>query len=236
MSALYNLLDGSADNAKFEDECRAIIGNQSYFLFTLDKLIYKFVKQLQTVATDEMDNKLLQLYEYEKSRKKGKLIDSVYFENTRVLVHENIYRLEFFSAPSRLSIQLMDSVSEKPEASAVSMEPNFSSYLHNDFLSLYPGKKEPHGITLQRNKRKYAGQDESTAFSNAMEDVQLVNGLECKIACNSSKTNRLAKLKQSKLDVRREQWLSHDDGPVTEVALWERCGDFMSITGCSRFM
>ncbi|XP_024185747.1 paired amphipathic helix protein Sin3-like 2 isoform X3 [Rosa chinensis] len=188
MGALYNLLDGSADNAKFEDECRAIIGNQSYILFTLDKLIYKFVKQLQTVATDEMDNKLLQLYEYEKSRKKGKLIDSVYFENTRVLVHEeNIYRLEFFSAPSRLSIQLMDSVSEKPEASAVSMEPNFSSYLHNDFLSLYPGKKEPHGITLQRNKRKYAGQDESSAFSNAMEGVQLVNGLECKIACNSSK-------------------------------------------------
>lgn len=46
MSALYNLLDGSADNAKFEDECRAIIGNQSYVLFTLDKLIYKLVKQV----------------------------------------------------------------------------------------------------------------------------------------------------------------------------------------------
>lgn len=59
--------------------------------------------QLQTVATDEIDNKLLQLYEYEKSRKKGKLIDCVYFENTRVLVHEeNIYRLEFVS-PLHLS-------------------------------------------------------------------------------------------------------------------------------------
>lgn len=46
MSALYNLLDGSADNARFEDDCRAIIGNQSYVLFTLDKLIYKLVKQV----------------------------------------------------------------------------------------------------------------------------------------------------------------------------------------------
>jgi paired amphipathic helix protein Sin3a len=46
MSALYSLLDGSVDNAKFEDECRAIIGNQSYVLFTLDKLIYKLVKQV----------------------------------------------------------------------------------------------------------------------------------------------------------------------------------------------
>jgi paired amphipathic helix protein Sin3a len=47
MSALYSLLDGSADNAKFEDECRAIIGTQSYMLFTLDKLIFKLVKQVQ---------------------------------------------------------------------------------------------------------------------------------------------------------------------------------------------
>nr|GEW92942.1 hypothetical protein [Tanacetum cinerariifolium] len=44
MIALYNLLDGSADNGKFEDDCRAILGNQSYVLFTLDRLIYKLVK------------------------------------------------------------------------------------------------------------------------------------------------------------------------------------------------
>ncbi|KAM1009524.1 hypothetical protein FF1_044945 [Malus domestica] len=206
MSALYNLLDGSVDNAKFEDECRAIIGNQSYILFTLDKLIYKFVKQLQTVASDETDNKLLQLYEYEKSRKTGKLIDSVYHENARVLIHEeNIYRLEFSSSPSRLSIQLMDSVSEKPEVFAVSMEPNFASYLHNEFLPVYPGKKEPHGITLQRNKRKYAGQDESSSFCKAMDGVQLVNGLECKIACNSSKISYVLDTEDYFFRVRRKR-------------------------------
>ena len=46
MDALYNLLDGSSDNTKFEDECRAIIGAQSYVLFTLDKLVQKFVKHV----------------------------------------------------------------------------------------------------------------------------------------------------------------------------------------------
>ena len=50
MSALYNLLDGSADNTKFEDDCRAIIGTQSYVLFTLDKLIYKVVKQVYYIV------------------------------------------------------------------------------------------------------------------------------------------------------------------------------------------
>lgn len=130
MNALYNLLDGSSDNTKFEDDCRAIIGTQSYVLFTLDKLIYKLVKQvwslipilslfissfpliiyvlavrfflhllqLQTVATDEMENKLLQLYAYEKSRKPGRFVDIVYHENARVLLHdENIYRIECVS-------------------------------------------------------------------------------------------------------------------------------------------
>ncbi|KAF5479524.1 hypothetical protein F2P56_000335 [Juglans regia] len=188
MNALYNLLDGSADNAKFEDECRAIIGNQSYVLFTLDKLIYKLVKQLQTVVADEVDNKLLQLYEYEKSRKPGKSIDSVYYKNARVLLHEeNIYRLACYSATSWLSIQLMDSVSQKPEVFAVSMDPNFAAYLHNDYLSFFPGKKEPHGIMLRRNKQTYAGLDECSAIYMAMEGIHAVHGLECKIACNSSK-------------------------------------------------
>lgn len=56
MSALYNLLDGSSDNTKFEDDCRAIIGTQSYLLFTLDKLIYKLVKQVRI-----MDSRLFLL-------------------------------------------------------------------------------------------------------------------------------------------------------------------------------
>ncbi|KAH9739826.1 Paired amphipathic helix protein Sin3-like 2 [Citrus sinensis] len=188
MTALYNLLDGSIDNAKFEDECRAIIGNQSYVLFTLDKLLYRLCKQLQTVAADEMDNKLIQLYEYEESRKPGKQIDSVYYENARVLLHEeNIYRIQLSSSPSRLSIQLMDNVIEKPEAFAVTMDPNFAAYLLNDFLSAFLGKKEPHAVVLRRNKRRFEGLDELSAACMAMEGVQLVNGLECRIACNSYK-------------------------------------------------
>ncbi|KAI8032314.1 Paired amphipathic helix protein Sin3-like 2 [Camellia lanceoleosa] len=278
MSALYNLLDGAADNAKFEDDCQAIIGNQSYVLFTLDKLIYKLVKQLQTVASDETDNKLIQLYEYEKSRMQQNYVDSVYYDNVHVVLHdENIYRFECSSAPSRLSIQLMDDGNDKVDMVAVSVDPNFVAYLHNDFLPVNSRKKEPSGIFLQRNKRKYADFDESSAICKAMEGACVVNGLECKMTCSSSKisyvldtedyffrlkrrrnlsagrslchyqtrglanysqqieeeeamgpdsilnaslpalskdlgkkkrTNRLAKLKQSKLDARREQWLS----------------------------
>ncbi|KAF2302447.1 hypothetical protein GH714_036385 [Hevea brasiliensis] len=188
MSALYNLLDGSSDNTKFEDDCRAIIGTQSYVLFTLDKLIYKLVKQLQTVATDEMDNKLLQLYAYEKSRKPGRFVDVVYHENARVLLHdENIYRIECSSTPTHLSIQLMDFEHDKPEVTAVSMDPNFAAYLHNDFLAIVPDKKKKPGIFLKRNKNRCVSCDEC----EATEGFQVFNGLECKIACNSSKIQKI---------------------------------------------
>ncbi|KAL0681063.1 hypothetical protein Bca4012_047910 [Brassica carinata] len=189
MSALFSLLNGSAESSKFEDECRVIIGNQSYVLFTLEKLIYKLVKQLQAVVADDTDNKLLQLYEYEKSRKPDRVVDSVYYENARILLHEeNIYRLECSSSPSRLSIQLMDNIIEKPEAYAVSMEPTFASYLQKEFLSNSSGKKVvPQPILLQRNMRGYSGLDDLAVACKAMEGVKVTNGLECKMSCSSYK-------------------------------------------------
>ncbi|CAN7113330.1 unnamed protein product [Brassica rapa subsp. narinosa] len=191
MKGLYGLLDGSVENTKFEDECRAIFGNQSYVLFTLNKVIYKLVKQLQAVVADEMDNKLIQLYEYEKSRKPGRVIDSVFYENARVLVHdENVYRLECSSSPSRLSIQLMDNIVEKPEPYAVSMDPMFASYLQTEFLSTSREKKEEgHNIVLRRNRRPYSGLDDLAALCKAMEGVEVVNGLECKMSCSSYKVS-----------------------------------------------
>ncbi|KAF8390325.1 hypothetical protein HHK36_024850 [Tetracentron sinense] len=234
LSALYNLLNGSADNTKFEDNCRAIIGTQSYVLFTLDKLIYKFFKQLQTAATDEMDNKLLQLYAYEKSRQPWRFFDLVYHENARVLLHdENIYRFEcvsfwqfssFYNLDavcilSRLSIQLMDYGHEKSEIFSVSMDPSFAAYLHNDFLSVIPDKKEMHGVFLRRNKRKYASSNDFSATCKAMEGVRIVNGLECKIACNSSKVSYVLDTEDFLFRMRRRKLRAsniscHDQGKI----------------------
>ncbi|URD83882.1 Paired amphipathic helix protein [Musa troglodytarum] len=190
MSALFNLLDGSADNTKFEDDCRGIIGTQSYVLFTMDKLIYKIVKQLQAIASDETDNKLLQLYLYEKSRQTGRSFDLVYHENACVLHDESIYRFEFFSRTSdvtQLSIQLLEHGHVNPEAAAVSVDPNFSSYLYSDFLSSVLVRKGAQGVFLGRNKRKYGDDNEHSVVGKAMDGIQVINGLECKISSCSSK-------------------------------------------------
>ncbi|CAN6340946.1 unnamed protein product [Urochloa humidicola] len=190
ISALYSLLDGSSDSTKFEDDCRSTIGTQSYVLFTLDKLIFKVVKQLQVIASDEMDNKLLQLYLYEKSRSPGKFHDLVYHENARVLLHdESIYRFECHSNPTRLSVQLMEYGNEKPEVTAVSFDPTFSQYLYNDYLSSVSDTKLADDVFLRRNKRKQRRNDDSPASLNAMDNVIFANGLECKISCKTSKVS-----------------------------------------------
>ncbi|CAI9092801.1 OLC1v1028134C1 [Oldenlandia corymbosa var. corymbosa] len=187
MNALYSLLDGSSDNAKFEDDCRAIIGTQSYLLFTLDKLIYKLVKQLQTIATDDSNTKLLLLQGYERLRKKGKFIDHYYNENIRVfLPDENIYRIETLSAPTRLSIQLMDYWFDKPDSNVVPMDTKFSAYL-TEYLSEVPERIVKPGLFLRRNKRKYTNLDEADAFMDAMEGVDMINALECRIDASTSK-------------------------------------------------
>ncbi|KAK8643559.1 hypothetical protein V6N13_012848 [Hibiscus sabdariffa] len=79
------------------------------------------------------------------------------------------------SAPTRISIQLMDYGNNKPEVMVVSMDPNFAAYLHDDFLSVVP-----------ENIKKCMDGDELSSTC-AAAGLTMVNGLECKIAFNSSK-------------------------------------------------
>nr|GFA26322.1 paired amphipathic helix protein Sin3-like 2 isoform X3 [Tanacetum cinerariifolium] len=81
----------------------------------------------QNVASEEVDNKLLQLYKYERSQKPRKFIDFVYYENEHILLYdEYIYRFQCSSSPVCLTIQLKDDGNEKPEAVAISMDPKFA--------------------------------------------------------------------------------------------------------------
>ncbi|KAF3519879.1 hypothetical protein DY000_02063518 [Brassica cretica] len=134
----------------------------------------------KAVAADEMDNKLHQLYLYEKSRKPEKYLDAVYYDNARVLLpDEDIYRIECeLSTPTKLSIQLLNYGHDKPDVTSISMDQTFAAYLHNKFLSSGPNVKENPRIYLNRNKRK-----------NGEDQVKISNGLECKITCSSSKVS-----------------------------------------------
>jgi paired amphipathic helix protein Sin3a len=93
------------------------------------------------------------------------------------------------SNPTKLSIQLMEYGHEKPEVTAVSIDPNFSSYLFNEYLSSMSDRKLSEGVFLERNKRKHSNNDEPSDSLKAMDGVKVANGLECKISCKTSKVS-----------------------------------------------
>ena len=67
-SQLLGLMDQSIDSNRYEEHCRQILGNQSYVLFTMDKLVQQCIKTLQMMANEESFNKLVGLFVYHRSR------------------------------------------------------------------------------------------------------------------------------------------------------------------------
>lgn len=119
MQLAFDLVDGTHDSSTYEDACRSLLGDSkdccetsqlpacscssrlfsytgtnSYTLFTLDKLIYKVVKQLQAMLADDICIKLAELYRYERSRG-GPVMDAVYYQNAHIILHDDsVFRFE----------------------------------------------------------------------------------------------------------------------------------------------
>jgi histone deacetylase complex regulatory component SIN3 len=64
LGQVFSLVEGTMDNARFEDFCRWLLGNKSYTLFTLDKIISQLMKHLQAMASDDNVTKLIGLFVY----------------------------------------------------------------------------------------------------------------------------------------------------------------------------
>ena len=68
LAQLYALLDGSIDNARYDDACRHLLSNKAYFVCTLDKIVQQIVKCLQSMANDETFTRLVGIFMYHHNR------------------------------------------------------------------------------------------------------------------------------------------------------------------------
>merc|ERR1711907_256644 len=129
MQLLYRLIDGTTENSQYEDECMHLLGAKAYILFTVDKLIYKLVKQVQSIVTDDLLLKLQALYNYERERKDNLFDNSVYYANSLVLLNdETRFRIGVVEK-GRGSAQILDVSLNKYDVPAVAMDKAFSDYL-----------------------------------------------------------------------------------------------------------
>jgi len=162
---LFNLLCGNLDQGKYEDDCRAVLGANSFVLFTLDKLVYKLVKQLQALLTDDTASKLLLLHAYEAARAPGAaggdhsagtappplLDDAQYAANVAVLLGDEVaFRIASAEAGATLHLQVVDCGTEARQpgvdtAAGGPLEPRFGDYLRRFLQSGAPAAGDPSG-------------------------------------------------------------------------------------------
>ncbi len=103
LGQVMSMVEGTLDNTRFEEFCRTLLGNKSYVLYTLDKLVAQAVKHLQAMANDENVTKLVGLFVYHHHN--GAHVDpTVYRDHVAcILSHtmEDVFRIQvsniFFS-------------------------------------------------------------------------------------------------------------------------------------------
>ena len=207
---LFNLLNGTTDQSQFEDDCRLLLGQNSYLLFTLDKLIYKLIKQVQALLAEEIDAKLIHLAEYEAARD-APFHEGVYRANACVLLgDETPYRIGSENNGKTLQIQLCEPSLDKIDVRAGAMDGHFATHLegflhvaaHEDTTIVETGYKEmdekERAPVFLRRAKKSAGfvvcsatgeTDSQLSYQSAMTNVSIQNALECKISCSTSKVS-----------------------------------------------
>ena len=97
---LLGCIDGSIDANRYEDSLRLLLGNKTYALLTLDKVVQQAAKCLNVMANDDSVNKLIGLFIYHRTR--ASKVDAAFYQahvacslsNTL----EEVYRLQLITS------------------------------------------------------------------------------------------------------------------------------------------
>lgn len=180
---LNGFMLGVKDQSVFEDDCRVLFGIHAYTLFTIDKLVSQLTRHLQVLLSEEQCSKLLALYSYECARSKAN--ESVYHSNcVEILEDHRCFRFEF-SRPNfgDFTIQLLDPIHNPPKFVEFNVDKHakWSQYVENyvnanEEMNLDVKK---HHVYLIRNRKKVKDGEA------ALEDLDVNNGLECRICLSS---------------------------------------------------
>ena len=142
----------------YEELCRDILGNESYFLFNMDKLISSLIKTMTTIISDNLSKEILNLFKFELTRKNAPN-EKLYFANYIQLLDNNStnnFRVLVNPKLSIMCIHLMD----------LPIEPNKKDYydqfkefvnktLQASYDTMYNDNQsvdDPFNIFLNRNK------------------------------------------------------------------------------------
>eukprot|EP00300_Choanocystis_sp_HF-7_P004498 c13480_g1_i2.p1 GENE.c13480_g1_i2~~c13480_g1_i2.p1 ORF type:complete len:468 (+),score=107.36 c13480_g1_i2:49-1404(+) len=95
MESIHRLLDGAADPAQFEDECRVLLGPDAYEMFTVDRLVAAIVRQTNALLNNVHLSDLLGHFDAFRDRD----LDEEGYRQTvaDTIKDDNCYRVELVS-------------------------------------------------------------------------------------------------------------------------------------------
>ena len=151
------VLRGACDTAKYEDRCRQILSNDSYVLFTFDKLLNNTVKSITAIAQDDQAQKAFSLFS--KYKRMAALNEEMYlaeycYVTKPPVVQAPSFRLLWNTHTHVLSVTYVESPYEKLQAPAIDQAMRYlTSFISTESESQCPLQKELR--PLQRKLDRY---------------------------------------------------------------------------------
>lgn len=183
IALLSQLVCGSIDPGVFEERVRFMFGTAAYPIFTFDKLLQGFVKQIQIVLSDPACEQLIRLFDSWNGRKTSMRLSEYSVRmavESAVPAKENVYRIEYTPKTERMTIQLVDRLSDAA-GSGASAESRWSSYV-DDFVKL-----ESNHRYLTPKSRIFLARNRKSPVNMSPKVLMVFYNLECKIAINTYK-------------------------------------------------
>ena len=143
----------------YEELCREILSNESYFLFNMDKLISSLIKTMNTIITDNLSKEILNLFKFEITRKQTPN-EKLYFANYIQLLGNNSannFRILYNPKLNIMTIHLMELPIEQNKKDYYSQFKDFvNKTLQASYQKMYNDNQstdDPFNIYLKRNKK-----------------------------------------------------------------------------------
>ena len=151
------LLKKIENTTVYEELCRDILGNESYFLFNLYKLVSSLIRNISTILSDNLSKDVLNLFKFEINRKSAPN-EKLYFANFNQLLNNNSannFRILINPKIYVMTIHLMEiPVEPNKKEYYVHFKEFLSKTLQASYKKLYAynqSSDDPFNVYLKRN-------------------------------------------------------------------------------------
>ena len=152
-----NLFHKKIENNLYEELCRELLVNESYFLFNMDKLLSSLIKTISIIIQDNLSKEILKLFSFEINRKLSPN-EKLYFSNYIQLLDnnsQNNFRILINKKLLILTIHLMELPIEHNKKEYYDQFKEFvNKTLNNRYTEMYNDNQstdDPFNIYLNRN-------------------------------------------------------------------------------------